>query len=522
MQVNIVIMLKTPLWPTYQVQFLFCTEPGIIAAMDTKQQKRRQRLHLTFIYSLMVITVVFLVVIAAYLMQGYRLNWHNGTVEQGGLVQFDSHPDGARVTVNNTTLGNSTPSKITLSAGQRTVTMQRQGYRDWQKTVNVKAGSVLWLSYARMVAQNPSNKTIGKSNTVSSAAASGNKQYLAYIESAHKPTVRLADLSGDQPKVTSISLNTAHFTAPSDASAQTFAVTSWDKNNRHVLIKHSYDGVKTEWLVLDTQGKHELKNVTALLNLDIARLDFSQSDSRKLIALTAENDIRQINIADTTMTGPLISNVAEFSLYGDNTIVYTTKLDATTKQRTAGYLTIGADSTRTIRHYADAGTTPLHFRIEKYYNEVYYVIAYGETVDILKGPYVASDTKSASSMRTVASISVPGGVRALGFSTGEHRFVTAYNAASLTTYDLELLSTATVKTKVALKGDVNWIDGYHFILTDSEGLHMHDFDGLNHQIVAKSAVTNLPVVLSQNQKYFYSFAKNGDTVVLRQTKIMAE
>ncbi len=490
--------------------------------MDKKQQKRRQRLHLTFIYSLMVLTVVFLVIIAAYLMQGYRINWHNGTVEQGGLVQFDSHPDGARVVVDNTALSNNTPSKITLSAGQRTVMMQRQGYRDWQKTVNVKAGGVLWLSYARMIAQNPLNKTISKSDTVSSATASGNNRYLAYIESAHKPTVRLADLAGDQPKVTSVSLDSSHFTAPSEDSAQSFAVTSWDKDNRYLLIKHTYNGAKTEWLVLDTQGKHELKNITTLLNIDIARLEFSQSDSRKLIALTTENDVRQINIADTTVTGPLISNIAEFSLYGDNTIVYTTKLDATTKQRAVGYLTIGADNARIIRHYTDMGTTPLHFRIEKYYNEVYYVIAYGETIDIMKGSYVVSDTKSASSMKTIASVSVPGGVNMLGFSIGDHRFITAYNAKSLTTYDLELLSVSTVETKTPLKGDVNWIDGYHFTLADSEGLHMHDFDGLNRQTVADSVSVNLPVVLSQNQKYLYSFAKNGDAITLRQTKIMVD
>ena len=59
--------------------------------MDTKQRKRRQRVHLTLIYSMMVLTVLFTVVIFAYAIQGYRLNWSSGKVVQGGLVQFDTH-----------------------------------------------------------------------------------------------------------------------------------------------------------------------------------------------------------------------------------------------------------------------------------------------------------------------------------------------------------------------------------------------------------------------------------------------
>ena len=99
--------------------------------MDTKQRKRRQRVHLTLIYSMMVLTVLFTVVIFAYAIQGYRLNWSSGKVVQGGLVQFDTHPDGAQVTVDQTRLSNETPSKLTLSAGQRNITIQREGYHDW-------------------------------------------------------------------------------------------------------------------------------------------------------------------------------------------------------------------------------------------------------------------------------------------------------------------------------------------------------------------------------------------------------
>ena len=99
--------------------------------MDTKQRKRRQRVHLTLIYSMMVLTVLFTVVIFAYAIQGYRLNWSSGKVVQGGLVQFDTHPDGAQVTVDQTRLSNETPSKLTLAILPSNVKVTMIGTRRW-------------------------------------------------------------------------------------------------------------------------------------------------------------------------------------------------------------------------------------------------------------------------------------------------------------------------------------------------------------------------------------------------------
>jgi len=487
--------------------------------MDTKQRKRRQRVHLTLIYSMMVLTVLFTVVIFAYAIQGYRLNWSSGKVVQGGLVQFDTHPDGAQVTVDQTRLSNETPSKLTLSAGQRNVTIQREGYRDWHKTVDVKPGSVLWLDYARLISSNPSHKNVATASGASSAIASGNNRYLAFTPSAHKPTVTLADLSGDKPQTTNITLDSAHYTAPDNAEHQAFTLDSWDKDNRYVTIKHTYNGDKTEWLVLHPQGGHKPEKGTRQPGVNVTAAKFSQGDSRKLFVLTGEGDLRQANLSDTTITGPLVSNVAEFALYSDTTITYTTKLDHTSKQRTAGYLTIGTTKPRTVRSYADDGVAPLHFRIEKYYDKVYYVIAYGETAEILSSTsHAASDSRTASSLKSVASLSMPGGISHVDFSRGGHRFACVYNDASLMTYDLELLKSSTIKLPQPLTRDINWIDGYHFTFTHG-GVHLYDFDGANQQRITTSAL-DLPVVLSQNQRYLYSFVKTKDGVALRQTKIV--
>ena len=105
--------------------------------------KRRKRVQLTFIYMLMVLSIVSIVFVLILVVQGYRYNSYDGKVEQGGLVQFDSRPSGATVSVDDITLSARTASKITLSSGRHTVKMTRDGYSTWQKNVSVTPGGVL-------------------------------------------------------------------------------------------------------------------------------------------------------------------------------------------------------------------------------------------------------------------------------------------------------------------------------------------------------------------------------------------
>lgn len=65
----------------------------------------------------MVLSVISIVVVLILITQGYRFNHFDGKLEQGGLVQFNSRPTGATVSVDGMALANRTASKITLSTG---------------------------------------------------------------------------------------------------------------------------------------------------------------------------------------------------------------------------------------------------------------------------------------------------------------------------------------------------------------------------------------------------------------------
>ena len=96
-------------------------------------EKRRQRIKLTFTYAVMVLITLSLVVVAVFFAQGYRYNGYDGKIEQGGMIQFDSAPNGANIQLDAVKLANRTATRITATSGEHTITISRDGYASHKK-----------------------------------------------------------------------------------------------------------------------------------------------------------------------------------------------------------------------------------------------------------------------------------------------------------------------------------------------------------------------------------------------------
>ena len=185
--------------------------------------KRRKRVQLTFIYTLMVLSIVSIVFVLILVVQGYRYNSYDGKVEQGGLVQFDSRPSGATVSVDDITLSARTASKITLSSGRHTVKMTRDGYNTWQKNVSVTPGGVLWLNYARMLPSELQVSRAAEYEGVADAQASPDAKKILVLPVAQAPSLAVTTINTDTPKTTTLALPDTLYTHPVNGAEQRFA-----------------------------------------------------------------------------------------------------------------------------------------------------------------------------------------------------------------------------------------------------------------------------------------------------------
>ncbi|HMH70111.1 MAG TPA: PEGA domain-containing protein [Candidatus Saccharimonadales bacterium] len=478
--------------------------------MYHQPSKRRQLIQRIVVYAIMSLAVIALVTALVFVMLGYQFNRGDGKIEQGGLVQFDSRPSGADVTIDGANFGSNTASKTTMTAGQHFITMNRTGYKGWQKSVDVVPGTVLWLNYARLIPKDLKVANVASFAAISSTVSSPDDKWMAIKEDPATPAIRLANVTEDTPKITTLELPAASYTHPAPDKTQRFSLEKWDPDSRYILVKHSYDDTKVEWIIADTQDVAQTKNVTRLLDIDASKIVFDEGNSAIVYAQIG-NDVRKVDLGAATLSRPLVTNVAEFSLYDRSTIVYSTVIDPKTNTRSVGYYQDGTELPRTIRSYADDGKPTLHLAIGKYFSDPYVAIAYGENVEILKGALPATEKQAATSLHHQASLTMPGGTQYVSVKTNG-RFVIVQNGALYKTYDVELQKTTetTLKGTADVTKELVWLDNYMLWSDRDNMLRLYEFDGTNQHDVMPVA-SGFSANLSPNSKYLYGIMKENDT-----------
>ena len=486
--------------------------------MYHQPSKRKQLIRRVVSYGFMSVAVVVLVTVLVFVMLGYRYNGNDGKIEQGGLVQFDSQPNGANVTIDGKAFSTRTPSKSTLTSGGHAITVARSGYHTWEKSISVVPGAVLWLNYARLIPTNLPTENVADFTTVSSNSVSTDNKLVAIKEKADTPEITLADISNDKVATSKVTIPTDMYTQPDNGKAQSFTLTDWDAGSRYIIVKHVYNGSQVEWLVVDTRDASATKNVTKLLDIDASKLVFSGNDSNILYAQIG-SDVRKIDLGAATLSRPLVSHVAEFSIFDQTTIVYTTMPDAVTKARSVGYYKDGDPTSYVIRTFTDNGKTQLHLALGRYFGSMYEAIAYGDKITVLRGD-LPTTANEAFKLKEIAVATIKGGAKYLDIKT-EGRFIVAQNGATYATYDLELKkeTTTELKGKTAVTQKLEWIDGYMLWSDRSGMLRLYEFDGANQHDIMPVA-PGFEVTLSPNDKYLYGIIKAGATYHLERVQLI--
>lgn len=118
--------------------------------MDPESIRRRQSLKVIISESIMVLAVVITVIILALLVSGYWLN-SDFEVERQGMLQISSVPTGADVYIDGETawLQRTNTSKV-LASGEHSITLTKDDYDSWSKTINITEGLLYRIHYPRL------------------------------------------------------------------------------------------------------------------------------------------------------------------------------------------------------------------------------------------------------------------------------------------------------------------------------------------------------------------------------------
>ncbi len=475
--------------------------------------KRTQVIRRITVYSVMTAAVVVLVSIFVLMILGYRYNKAEGTIEQGALLQFGTTPSGSVVEVNGRRISGRTPSKLTTPSGSHTVAMWRDGYHTWEKSVEVRSGSVYWLDYARLIPHEIETTPVAEYDQVTSVLASPGRRWLAVKSDPHTPELTIVDLRPDTPDFDSLTIPSGALPDYDEDTADDnkFTIQQWDHSSRHLLLKRTHKS-DTDWILIDRQDEGSAISLASLFGIEIDEIYFT-GEGRSEVYVRTDDDIRKLNISAETISRPLVREVDEFSIYAEGTIVYTsTKKDSEgVERKVVGYYRDEMEKPVVLLAYEDIDDKPLHVALGTYYSSSYVAVAHGDTVNVYRGRSLPEASNQARNLRRVASYKIDAGnLDWLSVTSGGQHIITQ-TGDSYTAYDLEsrLLHSTTLKGEQDITRRLRWLDS-HSIWTDRDGmLRLYEFDGANQRDIVE-VVAGYDVTLNPNGRFLYSIGPGED------------
>ena len=471
------------------------------------------------VYTTMTLSILIIVTGLIFLILGYRFDANDGRVEQGALMQFATLPTGARVSVDGEEINVRTPGKYTVLAGVHTFMMQRDQYELWQKTMDIKAGTLTWLDYARLVPKDRPALPVSQYAALSSSLASPDGRYIALLTDASQPTFEIVDIRSDTIRTERLTIPSTFVTdIATPGVTHSYALESWDSDGRYLLVSHTYNG-KKEWLTVDTRDANATRNVSTLLDIDIQSLVFAGTSGSILYALTG-GDIRKLDVSAATISRSLVSQVTSFELYETNIITYVgTDVNDATK-RVLGLYREG-DSAPHIMRTVSTPDVPIRIATARYFNKDYVAMSEGARVTVLEGRYPASGSIDNSSMTEFFSFDFVSGVDRLGFSP-EGDYLLVQNSSAFASLDLEHKTTAfstIASTPDAVVAPLRWLDDDYLWSDFGGSLSIREFDGANGYTINAVAVGQT-ATLTENGRWLYSIGKTDTGFSLQRVRMI--
>ncbi|MDB5176557.1 MAG: hypothetical protein JWN75_225 [Candidatus Saccharibacteria bacterium] len=484
--------------------------------MQRHVSKQRQAGTRTVIYSFMTITVAAIVGVLTLIILGYSFNQKDGRLEQGGLLQIASTPTGAAVTLDELKLGSQTDTKATVDVGSHSISIDRSSYRSWKKTISIDAGEIGWVNYARLIPTKLSPQAVRTFANLSGSLASPHDKYIILNQSPDQPAFEIADLQSDTVKYVTLTLPTASYTAPAAGKTQSFALQSWSQDENAVLMTHTYDDNKVEWILLNRDDPSKSVNISATFAINPTKLVFA-GNGNKLLFVQADSNVRRINLDEQTLSRPLASNIEDFNGFDDKTIIYTTLADAATAKRSVGYAAVDIAQPQMIHTYPVDGQ-PLRADMETYFNKRYVSVVHGQTLTIESGTLPTPDHKA--DLNVFKTQIIPVGITRLTM-TPNGRFVVSELPDGYATYDIELkkYDKTTWAYPATMQRPLAWLDDY-IVWSDNGGqLRIYDFDGANQQTIMP-VTDGFGSTISPNGKYMYGVLKTDKGFELRRVQLI--
>lgn len=515
--------------------------------MDYEEKKRKQFIRVLIAEAGMVLSVLLIVVVATLAAMGFFIS--DGGIEQAGLMQIHSLPTGATVELDGSVLFSRTNLSKTMSAGEHTLKLSRDGYDTWEKTVKMYSGVLIRLHYPRLFLQNREAEAVMKLSEMKDNVVSGlefyqpsqSRNYIIYAEEGASRW-NLLDVKGDEVKTTSLDLSGAlpgmvevkaetktrtngntQSTTPTYRFEGEIESLAWSNDENRILAEVSYEG-KTEWVLVNLRDVANSLNLTRTFGMNFEHIEMIDNAANQLFALE-NHQLRRVNVSEKTMSRVLLGNVEDFSSNGTNVIYVTTDLKGERdgeKYRAVGvYRNDERDGTVIAKVEGEAN---IQVALARYFDEDYMCYIVDKKPTILYGDLPSYDEKGAdlTGLKTLAGDNVLSEVpTSLEISSG-NEYLVARAGKKYMVIDLDM---GDLYEYEAPTDSLNWLDASMMYAVSNGEILVWDFDGTNRRNLAESVKNNnlkamsKPVMIASNNTWLYYLSEDSNSITLVRERI---
>ncbi|MBP5656483.1 PEGA domain-containing protein [Candidatus Saccharibacteria bacterium] len=488
--------------------------------MDRQRKKKLQNARVIMTNIFMGISVIAIVFVLMLIAMGYGFN-DKGRLEQSGLIQISSNPKGATVEIDGDVQFSHTDFNKMLSSGDHRVKISKTGYDTWEKTINVDAGLLTRVEWARLFPVKTDISTVTSFSNLRLAEFSSNRKNLLTIE--HNSTVaHYINVQGEKINAQKVSLHEILNDSTNDVLQGTIEVILWNENSNKALLTWTHDQ-KTTWHLVDFENSSKSINLNKKFGLAFTDIRIANDSASKLWALENGN-LHIIDTSNQTISGVLISDVEQFTNNKD-VVTYVGIDNSDHNYRKIRVFKEGEKGSTTILNLKEEKPT-ITLAMGTYWNESWLAYSVNSHISVSSGSYPSYDRPSKNSFKEFIKRDLEY-EPSLASTNHLGRIIIFTGNSNLTSIDIETRDYYDTTTETEIT-KLNWIDSYIIWENANNKIVIRDFDGDNRREIL-DVNNEYPVNITENNRWLYYFEikaadadENGEAKEVTKNTSLAE
>ncbi len=469
------------------------------------KKKRAHRIRLFIGYGLVATALAIATLILVFAANGYDLDPKTGTVLQNGLVFVDSHPVSATVYVDGHDRAQ-TDTRLVIPAGQHNLEIKRDGYRDWQRQFDLEGGSVRRFAYPFLFPKNLVTKDVKIYDTLPGMSSETPDRHWLLVQQPNSLTnFETVDLNTKTNPVTTISLPSSLFNL--QGNGHTLESVEWSTDNRHILIKHNFDG-GSEFVVVDREIPADSINLNKLFQIPMTSVTLKDKRFDQYYVYDANGGVLRSAEVRNKLITPMLTHVLAYKPYGANVVLFVTD-----ENSPAGQVKAKIWDNQTVYDLRQMPTSGKYLIDLTQFGGNWYMAVGNDTEKktyIYKNAFDALKSKPAKKPLPISVLKVTS-PEYMSFSTNA-RFIEVQGGSEFAVYDAENNEQFRYNTKLNLLSGqkANWMDGHRLIVISQNKEVVFDFDGTNLQTLGDASPAHL-VFFDREYNAMFTIANSRQT-----------